>query len=294
MLTININLDDRKGFYSVLKAFDGVDKKQDITLNLNHKCGKSIQVEKYPVLCSIVNEVRSLGFRVVVNLEIDYNCKQLQYAARMGFLEVLGLKYNYPHAKHSSRGRFIEIENIPMSVSGAYYPKESLTELFVTNFGFTKEEAQDVTLVIGEMGNNCVMHSESKGGAMLYSQKYNETKFLNLFLVDSGVGIVKGMLVNKKYDNLTEKQIFAKAFEFGEGNGRGYGQGLFLVSEFLRLNNGYLQILSGKYRCVIESGRKAIWTNASSYDGVIIKLRIPYNIKFPIDKIMKIATNDVT
>lgn len=282
MEKINLNFDEG-GMKPIVEAFSKYKSyNNDFEIFIKHKKNSRIRVEKYPVLCSIVNEIRKNGNTCNVIFECKESCNQLNYAERMGFLSSLGVNYKYPLSKRNGGGRFIELKNI----SKIYYPGKEVIEVFEKNFNFNQDDAYDIATVISELANNGSMHSESKGGVMLYCQKYPTQKFLNLYIVDNGIGIYKAMNQIKKYKGLDELNTLKKSLEFGEGNGKGYGQGLFLVSQFIKINYGYLRLISGKYLYLVKEGIEQFHELDTCYSGVIIHIGIPFDINTSIQDIM--------
>lgn len=287
MPIININLDSG-AIRPIIEAFEYHDYNQDFTISLNHNSNNRINVDKFPILCSIVNEIRNHGNNCNVNLNCNGTSSQLDYASRMGFLPFLGVKYAYSKTKRNSGGRFIEVRN----VNGYYFPDEELQKVFEQDFGFTIDQARDLSVIISEIAINSYLHAESKGGAILYCQKYPHQKFLNVSIVDSGIGFYRAMRLLEKYRIYNEREVFHKAFEFGEGNGKGYGQGLFLVSEFIRRNFGTLRVISGNYMHLIENGKSYIFKIPTVYKGVITNLGIPFEINTTLNTIMDEQMNN--
>lgn len=281
MQTININLDSGR-IRPIIEAFEPFSYNQDFTINLEHHPKNRIMVDKYPLLCSIVNEIKKQGNQCYVNLNYQGVSNQLDYAERMGFLSFLGIDYPYKKVKRNNGGRFIEVKN----VNGYYFPDQELEEIFQNDFGLTENQAKDFSVIISEVAINSHLHSESKGGAILYCQKYPNQKLLNLFIIDSGIGFYRAMRLLDKYKILNEREVFLKAFEFGEGNGKGYGQGLFLVSEFIRRNLGTLRVISGNFMHIIQEKKSFIFKIPTRYDGVITHLGIPFDINSTISEIM--------
>lgn len=273
MQEISLNL-DVGGMKPIVQAFNNIDYNQNFKIVIHHKPNTRIRVEKYPLLCSIVNEIRQLGYCCKIELKCNQKCSQLNYAERMGFLTFLGLDYTYPLIKRNGGGRFIEVKNI----TNYYYPETEMLEVFTNDFNFTKEQADDVAMIFSELTNNSYMHAENKGGSILYCQKYPIQKNLKLFIVDSGIGICNAMKTKEKYQNLNELEVFKKSIEFGEGNGKGYGQGLYLVTEFIKRNLGYLRLISGKYYLKVEKGLMTFHELDLEYKGVILELGIPFVI----------------
>jgi anti-sigma regulatory factor (Ser/Thr protein kinase) len=281
MQRIEINL-DVGGMRPIICAFEDHDYYQDFDVILNHQPRKRVNVEKYPLLCSIVNEIRNLGHTCNIQLNCADTCSQLNYAERMGFLSFLGIDFDYGGNRRAGGGRFIELTNL----TRIFYPGDEMMSVFENSFNFSHDEALDVALIISELVNNSVMHSEGSGGSMLYCQKYPSQNYLNLFIVDSGIGIYQAMQSHSRYDSLDELEVLSKSLEFGEGNGKGYGQGLYLVSQFIKRNFGYLRLVSGNYNYLVSSGNESFLNNETNYKGVILHLKLPFDIEVTMQEIM--------
>ncbi len=280
---IELNL-DYGGMAPIVEAFNGIDYNQDFEIIISHTRNRRVRVEKYPLLCSMINEIRCLGNQVTVNFNCDNECSQLKYAERMGFLTFMGVNYNYGLNKNAGGGRFVEIRNI--AKAGLYYPAQDLIDVFSNDFNFTKNQAEEIALVLSELANNCHMHSECKGGAVFYCQKYPAQQYLNFFVVDSGIGIFNAMNQVDKYKGLDEMQTLSKSLEFGEGNGKGHGQGLYLVSEFIKRNGGAMNLVTGSTICLVQNKNIYLDQFDANYKGVILHLKIPFKIKVFIEDLM--------
>lgn len=273
---------DNGGCRPIVEIFSNLDYNQNFNVILRHVTGRRINVEKYPLLCSIINEIRMGNNQVNVTLDHNGNCQQLIYAERMGFLSFMGVNFDYPLNRRAGGGRFIEVRNI----NRIFYPEHELLQVFQRDFNLTQNQAEDIAVIMSELTNNAYMHSESHGGAILYCQKYPSQNYLNLFIVDSGRGIYNAMKDVDRYNKLCELDIFRKSLEFGEGNGNGHGQGLFLTSEFIKRNNGFLRLITGHYFCTINKGTCSFTPIDMEYKGVILNLKIPYIINTTIEDIM--------
>ena len=283
MQHVYIDLNNRHSFITVVDAFSRISLSNDLTVHVAHAKGSFIAVEIYPVLCSIVNEVRSNGFSVVLDFETPENCNQLSYAERMNFLEALGIDYFTPFGRNKGNGRFMELTNLP---AGSYTFPGNLEEIFMQDFNFNQGAAQQLAFIIGEMTCNMTMHSYSKNGAYFYCQKYQSKQFLEIHIVDSGKGIVNSMRNNAEYNGIDDEELLPLALEFGEGSGNGRGHGLYFVTEFLRRNNGFFRILSGHNNVIIR-GANQFHNHNPYYEGVILHLKIPFKIRVTTTDLMK-------
>lgn len=286
MQRIELDL-DVGGMKPIVDAFMNHDYNQNFEIVLNHRPNRRVRVEKYPLLCSIVNEIKKLGNTCNIVFNCEHNCSQLNYAERMGFLSFMEINYNYPLTRRAGGGRFIELRNI----TNIFYPENELLNVFQKDFNFTEEEAYDVATIISELVNNSHMHSENNGGSIFYCQKYPAQNYLNLYIVDSGVGVFRAMQIIEKYKGLDELEVLKKSLEFGEGNGRGYGQGLFLVTQFIKRNLGYLRLVTGNYQYFIKNGNEMFTDIGTNYKGVILNLGLPFDTKITIQDIMNEKMN---
>lgn len=282
-MLIDINLAERHSVFTIVEAFSKYEYNEDLVVNVLHKKESFISSQIYPVLCSIVNEARKRDLNVDLNFELPRDCKQLLYAERMNFLKCLGLEYDTPFGRNPSNGRFIEITNIP---NGNYSMSFDLMDVFTNDFDLTEEASYDLSFIIGEIYCNTTIHSKSKNGCYFYCQKYPNKGHLEVFIVDSGIGIVTSMRKNDKYVGKSDEELLPISLDYSEGSGTGRGHGLYFVSEFIHRNNGEMLYISGKNNIFIDgSGRKL--GNNEHYNGVIMKLKFKFEVSTTTLDLMK-------
>lgn len=284
MTDITINLNRFLPFNSLKSQFELIDwdNENDFVFRILHRKDRWIQVEFYPIFCSIYNELISLEKNVTIYFELPENCDQLTYAERMNFLRHLNIEYTSTNSRRPSAGRFIELRKLlPNS-----YGITGLNDVFRNDFEMNEEASNDLDLIINELICNCSMHSKARSGSFFYCQKYPSKRLLELYIVDSGIGIPNSMLSNSKYANNTKLEVLNLSLEWEEGSGNGRGHGLYLVSEFIKRNNFNFILHSDSFEISILNGRKII-SESSFFKGVFIKLSIGYEVKVTMSQIMK-------
>tara|TARA_R110002124_G_scaffold17532_3_gene73473 strand:+ start:357156 stop:358025 length:870 start_codon:yes stop_codon:yes gene_type:complete len=285
-MVVNIDLTRRHGVFTIVEAFAHYNYTENLIVNVKHQRGRFIANGIYPILCSILNEARKRGLHVDLNFDLPENCSQLLYAERMNFLQCLGLNYFTPFGRNSANGRFIEITNIP---KGNYSMSINLMEVFTKDFDLSTEASSDLAFIIGEIYCNTTIHSRSENGCYFYCQKYPNKGYLEVHIVDSGIGIVTSMRKNDKYSGIDDNLLLPLSLEFSEGSGEGRGHGLYFVSEFIRRNNGEMLYLSGNNHIFIGGKGDQIGNNGN-YHGVVIKLRFRFDVSVTTLDLMREKT----
>lgn len=279
---VNIDLNQSHKISRLISVFSEIDMAESLEINILHRRNWFISVHLYPILCSIVNEMRANNVEVIINFETPENCNQLRYAERMNFLDCLGIEYLNPYRRHGNAGRFIEILNVPPR--GYDFPID-LLEIFTNDFNLGEAAARDLALIMLELACNTTMHTYSANGSYFYCQKYPDQRFLDIYLVDSGVGIIHTMRGNEEFFDKTDEELLPLSIQFEMGSGNGQGHGLYFVSEFIRRNGGGMLLVSGNYNLQIHSGNLTTGVN-DRYKGVILKMRIPFDITVTMDELM--------
>ncbi|WP_397301849.1 hypothetical protein [Nonlabens ulvanivorans] len=285
MHEVHIYLDNPKtGIHHIARSFEHIDLSlnEDINVNVYHTRNYGINVEVFPILCSIINELRAKGTTVNLNFELPPGCHQLSYASRMDFLMTLGLEYEYNKKRHNGSSRFIEIQKVR---PGAHGYDGDLAAVLQNNLKMTADEAYDPAFMLSELICNMGIHSNSENGAYIYCQGYPNRGLVEMHIADSGIGVTNSMRKNEKYKNSCDSDLLNLALQFGEGSGEGRGHGLYFVSEFLRRNKGYFHILSGSKGIIIDNGVESEY-KIQNYQGTVIHLRIPIQCGIRVDAIM--------
>lgn len=129
---------------------------------------------------------------------------------------------------------------------------------------------------IFEMFQNCAMHSKSKAGIIVCGQYFPKEQHLDLTISDAGVGIKSNVAA---FLNLEITSVAAIKWAMIEGNTTKTGShpggfGLKLLQEFIELNNGKVQIISGDGFYEFSNGIKKYSAMKNPFPGTTINLQI--------------------
>ncbi len=157
-------------------------------------------------------------------------------------------------------------------------------EVFSKSFApnFSKKLKKEIVENPWEIIFNAIQQSDSINGISCCGQFYPQMGYFEIAFYDHGVGIpfnVRSFLKSKK--NLTDHYCIAWALEKGNTTKPELetgGAGLFYLREFLKLNGGWLQIVSknGIYQSESDYIYPAEHIK-NSFKGTLFNLRIIYD-----------------
>lgn len=128
-----------------------------------------------------------------------------------------------------------------------------------------------------EIFSNAVLHSETKMGIFVCGQYFHQQHRLDFTIADLGIGIRQNLL-DKIGLKLAADQAIDWALEGSNTTKRGRipgGLGLKLLREFIRLNQGRLQIISDSgYWEQFSDGRKEITLLPYRFPGTVVNIEI--------------------
>ena len=130
-----------------------------------------------------------------------------------------------------------------------------------------------------EIIQNSLGHSESKYGVTACGQYYPEKKYFEIAFVDCGYGISAkvGKFLNKKLD---DSDFIEWAMKEGNStlNKEAAGLGLHIFRQFIKLNSGAFQIVSGNgYFGNMESTQDEKFTIKNFLPGTVVNIRINFD-----------------
>jgi len=134
--------------------------------------------------------------------------------------------------------------------------------------------------LISEMMDNVISHSCSEDGGLVLIEYDYPNKSIQVMIIDSGIGLSKGLLNEYKVDN--EKDAIKKAMEkeitgsnsFGTYNNvqKHAGLGLYFLSRIINETKGNLTIVSNN---AMYSNKDELYDNIdSSFKGTLIAFEI--------------------
>ncbi|HLF90429.1 MAG TPA: ATP-binding protein [Anaerolineales bacterium] len=130
---------------------------------------------------------------------------------------------------------------------------------------------------IFEIFSNAVIHSETKLGIFACGQFFPKMNRLDFSIADLGIGIQKN-LIKKRALRLSPEQAINWAMEGRNTTKTGSipgGLGLKLLREFIRLNQGHIQIVSNQgYWEQMSDGKVVMKTFPFPFPGTVVNIEI--------------------
>lgn len=202
-------------------------------------------ISVHPVVLSMT---AALGLTVSSD---EITCEPLEakskhYFDRMGLFKTLKLKSGLLFAEHESAGRFIPITQIRNSSELTDFITEMVPLLHLP-----PEQTEPIKYVIAELTRNVFEHSQSKHGALLCAQYYQESNTIKIGIADTGVGIKR--TIGKSYPVQTDLEAIELALVPGitgtttriGGTAENVGAGLFFIKSIAKVNRDFFIIYSG-------------------------------------------------
>ncbi|SHI57290.1 Histidine kinase-, DNA gyrase B-, and HSP90-like ATPase [Pseudozobellia thermophila] len=226
------------------------------------------------ILCSI-KHLEDLGIKVSGTIRYSDN-EAVGYLSRMRFFSSLSvkipqsLKREYPdsfvHIQEYNEGNQVEV-------------LESILRILRANSDMEDDVYASLDYCFNEVLDNVLNHS-TKDKGWVVGQYFPNLNSIRLMVCDYGIGIREAL--KEKYNFSGEKALLS-CIEEGVTNGKGQGHGLFATSEFIKMNKGWLSIISGEYKLDYNENR-IIVTPCSNWQGTCVYMRINTNIKVDYKK----------
>jgi hypothetical protein len=134
---------------------------------------------------------------------------------------------------------------------------------------------------VWEIYENAFEHSFSPLGVFCCGQHYPQLHLLKLCVLDVGVGIPSSVRLFMKKETASAAAALRWAFRPGnttKPNGMGRGMGLDLLREFVKVNQGELEIYSHEGYGQIKEGRERYLDRPTFFEGTVV------NITFQCDE----------
>lgn len=116
----------------------------------------------------------------------------------------------------------------------------SITKKFLYFFDdfVDQHNKMNLSYVISELMENVFHHANSSVGVLVHAQKYPKQNYLEIAILDDGVGIDKSLKENQQYRNLSDFEAFKKAFELSVTRNplTNAGEGLSSVKLWIEYN----------------------------------------------------------
>ena len=143
---------------------------------------------------------------------------------------------------------------------------------------------KDIVENYWEIVHNALLHSECEHGVSTCGQYYPKAGYFELSFYDAGVGIpyrVKKYFKPADTSTWNDEQCIAWALERGNSTqpiNESAGLGLHLLREFLTMNHGVFQIISGYGYFGQESDGSHRFCNLrNSISGTLVNIRVIYD-----------------
>lgn len=222
------------------------------------------------LLCTI-KYIEHIGYKVTGKIKLDSNKKIITYLAKMNFFENLSveLPISIPKFNHNNA---VQIQK---------YTSENQTEVLNGILKVLKQKASindnvyaSLDYCFNEILDNVLNHTEEKVGWVV-AQYFENLNSIRLIVCDFGMGIHKSL--NHKH-NFTEEEAISKCIESGVTNGKGQGHGLFATASFIKLNKGWLSLISGNKKLNV-SEKETIVKDITNWQGTCVYIRINTNVE---------------
>ena len=130
---------------------------------------------------------------------------------------------------------------------------------------------------VWEIYENAFEHSHSSIGIFSCGQHYPNQKCLDLAVVDFGVGIPSNVRMFVHDESLPAGRTLEWAFQAGKTtkpNGMGRGMGLDLLRDFVKVNDGWLEVFSHDGYARIDRQGERYETRNSMFEGTILNISL--------------------
>jgi len=130
---------------------------------------------------------------------------------------------------------------------------------------------------------NSFEHSGSVIGVFSCGQHYPQLKHLEISVVDFGVGIPAKVREFKNDGSIGAAQALQWAFRSGTStrqNGPSGGLGLDLLKQFVKINQGRMDIFSHDGYAVFDESREKYIQRPSFFEGTVINIKLKCNESF--------------
>lgn len=222
------------------------------------------------LLCTI-KYIEHLGHKVTGTIKLDSNKKIINYLAKMNFFENLNVelplslsKFNHNNAvqiqKYTSENQIVVLN----SILKVLREKASMDDNVYASLDYCLNEILD----------NVLNHTEEKVGWVV-AQYFENLNSIRLIVCDFGMGIHKSL--NQKH-RFTEEEAITKCIESGVTNGKGQGHGLYATASFIKLNKGWLSLISGNKKLNV-SEKETIVKDITNWQGTCVYIRINTNVE---------------
>lgn len=135
----------------------------------------------------------------------------------------------------------------------------------------------DIVSTVAEIYANAFEHGQSAIGVFSCGQYYPKLKELKLTTIDFGVGIPSNIRFYNQKDNLSASEALGWAFSRGNTTKKenvSRGLGLDLLSEFVIINKGTLEIFSHDGYVLVDTKQKRFEDRRQFFEGTLVNITL--------------------
>ncbi len=224
------------------------------------------------ILCSI-KCLKSVGINVDQRVNYISSSKSVEYLKRMNFFKNLDVNLPYQYQRKNTF-RLVEIQKY--NNDNQIEVLNSIMRVLRNNANIDDDVFASLDYCLNEILDNVLNHSGIEEGWVV-AQYFEGMNAIRLIVGDHGMGIHESLKGVYNYD---EDQAITKCIEEGVTNGKGQGHGLYATSNFVRLNQGWLSMISGNRKLDVSKKNTKL-TDIPFWQGTCVYLRINTNI--PVD-----------
>lgn len=236
----------------------------------------------YPEFLSMIavkiDYLRKKGVEVQCSLiNFNPNSNQANYASRINFFEILGIRIEEGFIRRDSQGRFIEI--CEFNQENIYEIFREIMRILLVN-GVNEDMLVVLNFCLNEILDNTLNHSSpdfvyGAGTGHVIAQYFPVAREIRIMIADTGQGIHSALTGHPKsrFKDLSEQEAVIRCIERGVTNGLGLGFGLWATSQMMTKNKGEFKLFSGK--SCLNNGKLV---EVPHWQGTINYLKINTNV----------------
>lgn len=167
------------------------------------------------------------------------------------------------------------VELVQLEVLKPFYI-EKLIIFIDSKVNLSQGMKDSLKMSLQEILTNVFDHSRSDNGCYICAQYYPHKKLIRLCITDFGIGILSTL--KKKYKITTDIEAIELSIKEGvTSRSQSAGFGLTHISNFLKVNEGALTIISGKGKVGFYNNKVERHKITKGIEGTIVNLEINSN-----------------
>lgn len=221
------------------------------------------------LILSTLKYLETKGF-LITGKVIYKESKIITYLSRMNFFKYLKIKIPEKFRRLGSN-TFVEIQNY--NENNQLDVLKSIMTVIKKCSLINDNVFASLDYCLNEILDNVLNHSERNEGWVV-AQYFGKLNSIRLIVCDTGIGIYHSL--KRKYD-YSETQAIQNCILEGVSNGDGQGHGLYATSSFVKLNKGWLSLISGNKQLDVSENKNIIM-DIPYWQGTCVYLRVNTNI----------------